>query len=224
MPKTESPHEQIGADKQRHPVVLSDTKKFLFIHIPKTAGRSIQHVLQPYGVTDYFGYSRGLEKYIQARRQFPPHLSYIGAANLLTVDLSCFYKFTFVRNPWDRYVSMYEYFRKDTKHAMHLRCMTCSFDDFIEDVIARRATFDTKSQIEYVVPPAGMEPVNFIGKVENIENDFSIVCRTLDIECAVLPKLNSTDHKHYKSYYDDSLKRKVEVFCRPDIEMFGYTF
>lgn len=205
-------------------MVLSDTKKFLFIHIPKTAGTSIKQVLQPYGVTDYFGYSRGLEQYIQARGRFPPHLSYVGAANLLTVDLSSYYKFTFVRNPWDRYVSMYEYFRSDTKHAMHQRCLTCSFGDFIEDVIARRATFDTKSQIEYVVPPAGMRPVDFIGKVENIENDFAIVCRTLGIEHAELSTLNATHHKHYRSYYDDSLQRKVEEFCRPEIELFGYGF
>ncbi|MBI2295663.1 MAG: sulfotransferase family 2 domain-containing protein, partial [Betaproteobacteria bacterium] len=110
-------------------MVLSDTRKFLFIHIPKTAGTSIQHVLEPYGVTDFLAYSRGIERYLSVKRQFPAHLRYADAAAMLTVDLSRFFKFTFVRNPWDRYVSLYEYFRRDAKHAMHQRCMSCSFQD-----------------------------------------------------------------------------------------------
>jgi len=203
---------------------LSDSKKFLFIHIPKAAGTSIRQVLEPCGVTDYLSYSKGIEKYIMARKKFPPHLTYVAAADLLTVDLNRFYKFTFVRNPWDRFVSMYEYYRKDTKHAMHQRCMSCSFGDFIDDVTARRASFDTRNQIDYIVPPARLGPLDFIGKVENIGNDFSNICRALGIENTVLPVLNTTNHQHYKSYYSDALKREIEEFCRPEIEMFGYTY
>lgn len=203
---------------------MSDTKRFLFIHIPKTAGTSIRQVLEPYGVTDYLAYSRGLEKYVSVKRKFPPHLSYAGAAEVLTMDLSCFYKFTFVRNPWDRFVSMYEYFRKDMKHAMHPRCMSCSFGEFIGDVTARRATFDTKNQIDYIVPPPRLGPMDFVGKMENIEHDFSIICRTLGIENAQLPVLNTTSRQHYKSYYNDALRREVEKHCRAEIEAFGYTY
>jgi len=205
-------------------VILSVTKKFLFIHIPKTAGTSIRQVLEPFGVTEYFSYSKGIEKYIVARNKFPPHLSYVAAAEVLTVDLNRFYKFTFVRNPWDRYVSMYEYFRKDTKHAMHRRCMSCSFEDFIDDVTAGRATFDTKNQLDYIVRPARLGPIDFIGKVENIETDFSIICRTIGIENTVLPVLNTTNHKNYESYYSDALKGKIADFCKPEIEVFGYAF
>ena len=116
---------------------MSVTKKFLFIHIPKTAGTSIRQVLEPCGVTDYFSYSKGIEEYITVKNKFPPHLTYVAAADVLAVDLNRFYKFTFVRNPWGRFVSMYEYYRKDTLHAMHQRCMACSFEDFIDDVMAR---------------------------------------------------------------------------------------
>lgn len=205
-------------------MVLSDEKKFLFIHIPKTAGTSIQHVLEPYGVTEPLAYSRGLERYITVEHQFPPHLRYADAAAALTVDLRHFFKFTFVRNPWDRLVSMYEYFRKDTQHAMHRRCVSCSFEEFVDDVAAGRATFDTMNQIEYVKPPAGLGPLDFIGKVENIAADFAFVCRKIGIANAELPVLNATRHDHYRSYYSEPLKKKVEALCALDIRVFGYSF
>lgn len=205
-------------------MILSDEKKFLFIHIPKTAGTSLRQVLDPYAVTDFRAYSRGLEQYIAAKRKFPPHFSYAGAAEALTVDLRNYFKFTFVRNPWDRFVSMYEYFRKDTKHAMHQRCMTCSFGDFIGDVVARRATFDTKNQMDYIVPPAGLAPMDFVGKVENIADDFARICRRLGIEAPPLPTLNTTNRGEYRSYYSDALKKTVEQHCRAEIEAFGYTY
>jgi len=205
-------------------VILSETKKFLFIHIPKTAGTSIRQALEPHGVTEYSSYTRGLEDYIAVKRKFPPHLSYAGAAEALTVDLRRYYRFTFVRNPWARFVSMYEYYRKDANHAMHRRCMTCSFADFIHDVLARRATFDTKNQIDYIVPPPGLGPLDFIGKVENIENDFAAVCAKLGIGNVRLPVLNTTGHGDYRSYYDDALQRAVGKHCRAEIEAFGYTY
>lgn len=184
----------------------------------------MQQLLEPYGVTDFFSYSRGIEQYILRKHQFPPHLTYAAAADILKVDLSSYYKFAFVRNPWDRYVSLYEYFRKDAGHAMHRRCMSCSFEDFIDDVIARRATFDTRIQVDYVIPPPRMGPLDFIGKMENIENDFSVVCKKLGIENAKLPVLNTTNHEHYSLYYSNASKRKLEVFCEPDIKTFGYSF
>jgi hypothetical protein len=205
-------------------VILSVTRQFLFIHIPKTAGTSIRQALEPCGVTEYSSYSRGLEEYIMVKNKFPPHLTYAGAAEVLTVDLSRFYKFTFVRNPWDRFVSMYEYYRKDTRHAMHARCQSCSFGDFIHDVVTRRATFDTKNQIDYIVPPARLGAMDFIGKVENIAEDFSIVCRKLGIPDARLPVLNTTEHKPYRSYYTDALKKTVESHCKAEIEAFGYAY
>lgn len=205
-------------------MLLSVTKQFLFIHIPKTAGTSIRQVLEPWSVTAHASYSRGIEDYIRAKNKFPPHVSYAGAAEMLTVDLGRFYKFTFVRNPWDRFVSMYEYFRQDTRHAMHARCLSCSFGDFIHDVVARRATFDTKNQMDYIVPPAWLGPLDFVGKVENLEHDFSAVCRKLGIEEVRLPVLNTTGHVHYRSYYTDALRKTVEEHCRAEIEAFGYNY
>lgn len=205
-------------------MVLSVTKNFLFIHIPKTAGTSVQHVLEPYGVTDYLAYSRGIDRYVLKKSQFPPHLRYADAASVLTVDLGGYFKFAFVRNPWDRYVSLYAYFRKDTNHAMHRRCTSCSFEDFIADVTSGRATLDTRNQIDYVAEPSGMGPLDFVGRMENITSDFSLVCRKLGIENTELPLLNTTDHKHYRSYYSDALKKRVEEFARLDIREFGYSF
>src|SRR5690348_4368952 len=114
-------------------MVLSDSRKFLFIHIPKAAGTSIRRTLEPYAITDHLAYSRGIDDYVAKKRQFPPHLTYANAAKVLKVDLGAYFTFAFVRNPWDRYVSMFQFVLNTPGHAQHARCVAGGFEGFIGD-------------------------------------------------------------------------------------------
>ena len=205
-------------------MVLSDAKKFLFIHIPKAAGTSVRSALEPYAVTDYLAYSRGIEDYIGRQRRFPPHVSYVGAAKVLKVNLNEYYTFACVRNPWDRYVSMYEFVLATPTHALHARCAEGGFGGFIGDVTGGKATFDSKHQIAFLARMPGMKPVAFVGKVENIAEDFAVVCRALGLGDIELPVLNRTDHQHYRSYYTDTTRAQVANYCAQEIVTYGYRF
>jgi hypothetical protein len=205
-------------------MVLSEARKFLFIHIPKAAGTSIRRALEPYAVTDHLAYSRGIDDYVARERQFPPHLTYAAAAKVLKVDLNAYYTFAFVRNPWDRYVSMYEYVLNTPTHALHPRCAAGGFDGFIGDVTGGRATFDSKHQIAFLAAAPGMKPVAYVGKMESIGEDFPAVCRHLGLPGVDLPFLNRTDHRPYRSYYSDLTRKQVERYCGEEIDAYGYAF
>lgn len=70
----------------------------------------------------------------------------------------------------------------------------------------------------------GEEYLDFIGKVETINQDWKTICEALDIPFVDLPVLNQSDHEHYRSYYDERSKDKIAERFRWSIDKFKYEF
>jgi len=65
--------------------------------------------------------------------------------------------------------------------------------------------------------------VDFIGRYENLQDDFDYVCGQLNIVSHKLPHYNkSTEHNDWESYYTDELKEIVYNFFKEDFERFDY--
>lgn len=179
---------------------------FVFIHINKTGGSSIERALSlP------FEHKTALEKIEElGRKQWEDR-----------------YTFTVVRNPWDKVVSHYHY-RVQTNQTGLARNKL----DFREWV---RLTYGVRSplyydkpkmfmpQSEWITDTQGRIVVDGICRFENLRNDFSSVCQELRKD-AVLPHIKSSRRGDYRGYYDNDTCKIIEKWFAKDIEVFGYRF
>ncbi len=119
-----------------------------------------------------------------------------------------YYSFAFVRNPWDRFVSV----------SLNLLGMSIN-----EAITQRSQHWAMRPQVDYVNGLDGRQTVTFIGRFENLYRDWSTVCDGLGI-VDDLPHLNKSQSPDYRSYYTDRTRDIVAQWYIKDIEMFGYQF
>jgi hypothetical protein len=141
------------------------------------------------------------------------------------------YIFTFTRNPWDRLVSVYFYLKNgnttsgDKKDCNRYLAQYSSFEDMVlnwDDILFNQIHF--KEQYKWVCDDNGELIPDFIGRFENLQEDFDIICDKIGIPQQQLPHKNKSKHKHYTEYYDDETKQIVAEKYAKDIEYFGYEF
>tara|TARA_B100001093_G_scaffold517782_1_gene600385 strand:- start:1013 stop:1591 length:579 start_codon:yes stop_codon:yes gene_type:complete len=132
-----------------------------------------------------------------------------------------FFKFAFVRNPFDRAVSIVEYWNKRSKKKGG---PTFDFIDFFTGGISSEFIIKDRFFSKYGSQYDFTKGCNFIGKVENLQEDFNIICDKIRITRQELPHKNKSKHKHYTEYYNDEAKRVIAELYARDIEAFNYKF
>jgi len=66
--------------------------------------------------------------------------------------------------------------------------------------------------------------VDYIGKFENLDQDFHRICNIIGIPDIELPNIGKSKHKNYKKYYNDYTRNLIVEHFKEDIELFDYTF
>jgi hypothetical protein len=211
-------------------MILSYSSGFIFIHIEKAAGSSIQQALLPFanvaansrlrrrlawlGPLNRMG---GLYRAVQ----FGEHATANEVKGCLPPGVyEGLYKFAFVRNPWDRLVSRYAHLLRSKDRRRHNFISSLEkFEDFLQWEIQR----DSANQFPYVTDAQGKLIVDFVGRYETLAADFEKICARLKIQ-AELPHANVSEHRDYRTYYTPETREFVAKQFRRDIEMFGYDF
>ena len=217
-------------------MLLSRKYNFLFVHIAKTGGTSVRAALQPLRWRDPWYYAQFLCSRLshasghRIGSKFPRHARIIAAQEMLPeAFFRDLFKFAIVRNPWDLQVSSYHHIRRERPHLIaHLT----DFEQFIRWKLDPERPYqyhiDTsiQSQLDYLVDLRGKILVDFIGRYENLNNDFAHVCEALGIRHLQLPhKREARDrNKDYRSYYSDALAELVENYFERDIKTLNYSF
>ena len=209
---------------------ISYTNNFIFIHVAKNAGSSVNRALMPYARRESCGWWRkqlGLFGPINRlgglylQNDFRVHVTAAVVRRCLPREVFArAFKFAFVRNPWDRLVSMYAFLCRTSTHRHHkLVTSMGSFEEYLRWEIGRRRA----RQHPYITDCCGNLLVDFVGRFENIEADFAKVCQQLSVP-ATLPCANATAHRDYQTYYTPVTRELVAQHLRRDIEMFEYGF
>lgn len=132
------------------------------------------------------------------------------------------FKFAFVRNPWARAVSCY-FGKVVTKNSeAYKECFDKDFEFFI-DFINRTDLKKADKHIRLQKCMLPLKKLDFIGKLENFENDFEYVCNKIGIPYEK-KHANKSNHKHYSTYYNNRTRKIIAKKYKADIKAFGYQF
>lgn len=209
-------------------LVGADQQRCIFVHVPKNGGTSIGRSL--FGTYD--GNHMPIASY---------QMIYDKA------DFDSYFKFAFVRNPFDRLLSGYRYAnqeaelaragdpsRRDGKARKPLVSTAVTehedFEHFVRDWVnpTNVRTFEHfRPQHRFVCTPDGEIPLDHLGRFESMEESFGVITDRLGLDVDLRHDRRSKDpgtDSHYSDHYTPSMRRTVErVFAR-DLRLFEYTF
>lgn len=136
-----------------------------------------------------------------------------------------YFKFSIVRNPWDKLVSQYIYLRKrkDLQDYLGVNAET-TFAQYIE-AAALSDHVQLMPQADFVNDENGVSIVDFIGRFEMLNQDAQMIFSRIGIPNMVLPHANqSARDADYRSYYTSETRDRVARIYMPDIALFNYKF
>ncbi len=190
-----------------------DELECIFVHVPKCAGVSVSHSL--FG--NLAGGHTSFEEYLLI---FEPS------------TIASYFKFTFVRNPWDRLCSAFHFLKaggfveEDKRWAEENLSDFDDFETFVKKWLNKENIWKWphfKPQYHFIRDPGCKFDLDFVGFFENIDKDFPHIAELIGENCE-LQQMNSGQHKDFRSYYnDDTIKIVSEVYAQ-DIALLGYNF
>jgi hypothetical protein len=154
-----------------------------------------------------------------------------------------YFKFTFVRNPWDRFISLWVKFKEEgvIRKQFNETFNFPSKTDFKEPqeiirylLLAHRKGILLpiwfKPQYEYVHDQNLRVLTNYIGQYENFQFCFDFLCDRIDVPHKTLPwgeekhRRHNKEKKHYIDYYDPVMINAVAEIYHDDIRTWNYEF
>lgn len=194
--------------------MISHKHKYIFIHIPKCAGTSIEKMLLCH---EHVSCDWDHKFPLKTLSNKDKHEYKLDIDDQQHVPLDSFpiktqqdyFCFTVVRNPWSKIISSWLYHKKVKKDTYDLKQFIISNQAF---------PYHQDIQSSFI-----NNNIDVVCRFETIARDFKQIQEKLNINTQ-LPHSNKLNHKHYTEYYDDETREIVTEKYAKDIEYFGYKF
>ena len=205
-------------------MIVSHKHRFIFFAQPRTATHAIRAALQPHlGADDW------QQQALTGTLRLPIlELARIGHGHISLQQVQTwlpseiwreYFKFTVVRNPYERYVSACTFLnRRNPGYAGKERA-------FMKTALTRQRFRERaliRPQVALLANGAGTVGMNFVGRYERLQQSFDHVCECIGIPPNRLARRNASRHGDYRRYYDEALLEQVSAFYRADFEQFEY--
>ena len=194
-------------------------KKCIFIHIPKTAGTSIEHYISE--KERFILFFRG----ISSSNRSMHHYTALELQKMIPKYFKEYYKFSIVRNPYDRLLS--EYYWTPIKDVGYKNGKSKDeFLKYVSYVIKNKLYFNNiyndhfLPQYLFVMNKKKQIIVNHLFKYEDLNYVIEFIKKKLNIKCN-FPYLNKS--KDEKEYWNEEQKEIIYELFKNDFIFFGYS-
>lgn len=205
--------------------MISHRHKCIFVHIPRSGGSSIEDIIWPPDERTeanlWMGFIRPMyNKYQTGGLQ---HLLARQVRDEIgEEEFAHYFKFTFVRNPWDKAVSQFNYtmqLRPDLRSFAGIPD-DASFEKYL-DRIRQVPHVQWERQIEFMHDRNGQVLVDHIGRFESFAADAAAVFARLGLEVNAIPHVNRSVREAGVVYSNEARDLIAEHYAA-DIRAFGY--
>jgi len=207
-------------------MIISHQHRFIFVAVPKTGTHSVRQALRQHlsaedieqvglFVNKRFPYEElaAIRHGHLSLRQVRPHLG--------EQAFSSYFKFAFVRNPFDRFVSYCAFMTRDT--GAFLRNPRVVMNEILFG-LRPLGHILFQPQHALLVDEDGTLLTDQVGRVEDMQASYDAVCARIGIPSSPLGQVNSSKRGDYRQYYDQALIDGVTELYRRDLELFDYRF
>jgi len=206
-------------------MIISTLHQFIFAAIPKTGTHAVRRALREHMGPDDMEQVRLFE-----HRALPiPALARLQHGHISLQELRRHvsadqfersFKFAFVRNPFDRFVSYCSFVTRSNGafRADPARVMT----HFSRNPPWNHILF--RPQYSFIADADGELLADYVGRVETMQASYDTIAERIGIPSTQLERVNATERRDYRTYYTPSLIGAVESLFRQDLEQFGYQF
>jgi hypothetical protein len=206
-------------------LIVSHAHKFIFFAIPKTGTHAVRFALRHHlGATD----EEQVHLFVQSALPYPDiarmrhgHIRWNEIRAAVSPEVWAYFKFAFVRNPWERFVSYTAFMhRQDGAFAANPQA---AMERVLADP-AHRAKIVFQPQHQFICDAEGRIMVDFVGRQETMQASHDAICARIGLPTQALGVVNASTHGPWRDYYTEALKARVAAVYARDIDIFGYTF
>lgn len=206
-------------------MIISHRHRFIFFAVPKTATHTIREALR-----QHLGPDDWEQQVLFGAQSLPiPEIAALQHGHITANEIrphldaevwQSYFKFGFVRNPFDRFISVCFFLNRNVPD------FTATVVPFMKERLAR-----TRFQQRVLVRPQYLQlcgddgdiALDYVGRYEDLQQSFDTVCEKIGVPGIELGRKNASEHSRYIEYYkDDELRQLVGDFYAEDLRLFSY--